>query len=462
MLKVKFNSSAKSLTEASRTIKPSLRLVNDLIDAANAGYFNLLNAVINNRLGELESKLANIVKKSRVKNLPKQELDKLKKNEVILNKKIGEINDLIDLGIFKQTSKLKQEYISLSNIQEMLAGKSIKELTPNKQITFAALPVETLIDFMLTTPQAFTVLKKEITPKYAKEMLMQYFNEKTITHLNLAFQIMDINSKEGGETESWSGLYDPNRFTIFISIPASDFNNIEKLDEKGDTVRYAGKLYNLGTMEAYDAKAFADEAKLFLEDFPETIRHELQHAMQHLYGIMLNISPIGLAKVSSFRNKPYDIYGRAINPKTKELLRDPKTGKSILWRDKGGEVLPHHMVPIEIATDVQDELDKFSKKFKKDLNLILKYKKDHKTAELRNNLKLIHQIVRELFKAYVGSDTAAPLAKEYDFQPIFYRSKIINNYKKENRDLYKWAVSVGYDFIENDMYLSLFNDMSQD
>lgn len=447
MLKVKFNSSAKLVNEDTRTITPSFRFIKSVTDATIVGYYNLLKVIVDNRLGELEGKLADVLTKSRVKNLPAEELNKLKKNEVILNKKIGEINNLIDLDIFKQKESLKEKYISFSDLEQMLGGKPTSILTPNMKITFAALPVETLIEFMLASPQALTMLKKRITPAYAKEKLIEYFNERSLTHLNLAIKL----------TEEWEGLYDPNSFTVFVSIPPSYFNNIVTTDEEGNTIQSPGKLFNLGTMKSYNANSFADEIKDRMETIKESIPHELRHVIQDIYGKIFNAKLTGLAKVSSFRNKPYDMYGRAINPKTKELLRDPKTGKPIMWQDEYGKELPHHMMPVEVATDVQDELERFARKFKEDLSNIIKHKKDPKIAELRNNIKLIHEIVRELYKAYIGSDPTAPLAKQYGFQPILYRSKVINSYKKENRDLYKWAVNVGYNFIENDMYVSLFN-----
>lgn len=118
------------------------------------------------------------------------------------------------------------------------------------------------------------------------------------------------------------------------------------------------------------------------EQMNTTIRHELQHFTQMFYGQLFDIShDIGLPSKKIFKGKSH---------------RTSNTGK-------------HEDIPVEVATDIQDEIDYY-------LPELQQYINDPKTLK-----KAITNIVG------IG-------------QPG-YESPIFRHYFKTNKDIWKWGVS---------------------
>ncbi len=114
-----------------------------------------------------------------------------------------------------------------------------------------------------------------------------------------------------------------------------------------------------------------------------TIRHELQHATQSFYSKILKTKKwIGLP--------------------SKKIM---KKQKDIFTSDSG----KHYDIPIEISTDVQDEIDAFFSNMKK--------------IKVNNKKNLKHYVV-----SFVGAKQS-PMT-----------SRVFLHYLKTNKDIWKWAV----------------------
>jgi hypothetical protein len=168
---------------------------------------------------------------------------------------------------------------------------------------------------------------------------------------------------------------------FWIDNPTYDKDEQAPNDALGLFNQKMGGLHNVILLKFQWGNAIG--LKNSWEQMNTTIRHELQHFTQMFYGELFGLShDIGLPTKKIFKGKSH---------------RTSPTGK-------------HEDIPIEVATDIQDEIDYY-------------------LPELKNYLhdaKLLKRAITNIVG--IGVDAG-------------YESPLFQHYFKTNKEIWKWGVS---------------------
>jgi hypothetical protein len=225
--------------------------------------------------------------------------------------------------------------------------------------------------------------------------------------LGVNIELQKTAEKRSRDEETYAGLYIADTGVITIAFEAAFFAGSIITNRDGRRIRISPRL---GIDSGKRPETIIDYLKDELRELPVSIRHELQHFYQSLFS---------------------KVFGKAdftVGLPPQQVLK--RAGKY------SGE--HHHMVPVEMQTDIQDEIDKFHM----DLN---KFKDDNKIL-LKRQPELVKSIIKTMIKIFSNSSLSQEeqkLVSKYkidsyinDASPLFRDIKSTD----KSGELYKYAL----------------------
>jgi hypothetical protein len=254
-------------------------------------------------------------------------------------------------------------------------------------------------------------LRKKISPKTAAQKVREYFQDRGIESLGVNIELQKTAEKRSRDEETYAGLYIADTGVITIAFEAAFFAGSIITNRDGRRIRISPRL---GVDSGKRPETIIDYLRDELRELPVSIRHELQHFYQSLFS---------------------KVFGKAdftVGLPPQQVLK--RAGKH------AGE--EHHMVPIEMQTDIQDEIDKFHM----DLN---QFKQDNKTL-LKQQPELAKTIMRTMIKIFSNSSLSQQensLVSKYKLDSyISDASSLFRDIKSSDKsgELYKYALRTLY------------------
>ena len=278
-------------------------------------------------------------------------------------------------------------------------------------IQITEIPIETVIDVLKKdkeNPLKY-FLKKEINAKVAEQRIREYFENLQVSSLGINIELQKTGEKKSKGEETYAGSYLADIAVITIAFEAAFFTGSIITKRDGNRVRISPRL---DITSGKKSETIINYIKDELRDLPVSIRHELQHFYQSLFS---------------------KIFGKTdftVGLPPQQVLR--RAGKYV---DKAS---PHYMLPYEMQTDIQDEIDKFRmdvEEFKNNNKVLLK-----KQPELA---KEIMKIMIKIFSDSKLNDEENKLVSKYKID--FYvadASPLIRDIKTKDKsgELYKYAL----------------------
>jgi hypothetical protein len=254
-------------------------------------------------------------------------------------------------------------------------------------------------------------LKNKISPKDAAQKVREYFQDRGVESLGVNIELQKTAEKRSRDEETYAGLYIADLGVITIAFEAAFFAGSIITNRDGRRIRISPRL---GVDSGKRAETIIDYLKDELRELPVSIRHELQHFYQSLFS---------------------KVFGKAdftVGLPPQQVLK--RAGKY------AGE--EHHMVPIEMQTDIQDEIDKFHM----DLNV---FKEDNKTL-LKRQPELAKALMKVMIKIFSNSslsDQEKSFVSKYKLDSyIMDGSSLFRDIKSSDKsgELYKYALRTLY------------------
>lgn len=396
MIKIKINATKGSTTGAgqiseARTIPVSKYLVQQLTGLYTKAFIKLV-------LVYIEDELA-------------QEENSAQKNKFL--------NTLLE--------KVKQKYpdadssaipIDRNFLYDLLA----KMNRPNKfdrhrQIT--ELPVDTLLQILKTDPA--DPLKKFLNGKMntrtAVNRIKKYFQEREIDSLSIGVELQktaQINNHnqfaaEEDKIPTYAGLYFAESGVVSVTFEAGFFTGTIIKDDAGRRNRVPPRLSLEAGKRSETIIGYLEDE---LRELSVSIRHELQHFYQSLFSKVFGVAD----------------FGAGLPPK--------KVIKRHLAGDKKD---PHFSDPVEMQTDIQDEVDKFSSGLDQFMN--------EYGDQLADKEELVKNIKRVMVKIFVDSklgDDDKKIQKSYKLYRYIEPSATFRSIKSvdQSGELYRYALRV--------------------
>jgi hypothetical protein len=362
---------------------------------------------------ELVSALEGIYKKAFLKLVEVYILDEL------------ENSDLKGRSFYNQLLKLLyQEFPDIQGVKIPIDKNYLYSLIQNmgsadkteRGIQITEIPVDKILNVL--TKDKSNPLKKfvgqKITLQDAEQRIREYFQDRGVESLGIYIELQKTAEKRSKEEETYSGLYIADIGVITIAFEAAFFAGSIIINREGRRIRISPRL---GVESGKRPETIIDYLKDELRELPVSIRHELQHFYQSLF-----------SKV--FGKKDFTV---GLPPQ--QVLRRSKAQAS-------GEEQPHHMIPVEMQTDIQDEIDKFHM----DLN---SFKSNNKTLFKRQPEigKALIKIMLKIFSNSSLSEQEKSLASKYKLNLyITDASATFRDIKSSDRggELYKYALKTLY------------------
>ena len=311
-------------------------------------------------------------------------------------------------------------------IDERFLYSLLKKMnSPNKEersLQITEIPVATLINIFESDSsnplEAF--LRGRMSKKQAIAKIKKYFKEKNINSLGINIELQKTaeirNRSEINQTdeETYSGLYLSDIGAISIVFEAAFFTGIALTTEDGRRLRLSPRMsVDAGKKPETIIGYLKDE----LYELPISIRHELQHFYQSLFSKVFGVKDFSVGGV------PRQVSRRSIG--SKPDLQN----------------LPHHMQPVEMQTDIQDEIDKFHKDFNN-------FKESNPDKE-----EMYGPAAKIMLKIFVGSELSmqekqfARMNKLHNY--MLNGSEFFRDLKSDDKsgELYKYALRTIYSSI---------------
>jgi hypothetical protein len=281
----------------------------------------------------------------------------------------GFYSDLLDL-FYKEFPEIKDLSTPLNKkyLYNLINNMGDDDKT-QRGIQITRIPIEYIMNMLKQdqdNPLKSFLKKKKITLKAAAEKVRQYFEDRGVEHLGINIELQKTSDKRDREEETYAGLYIADMRVIAITFEASFFTGSIVTNRDGRRIRISSRL-SAGSGKR--PETIVGYLKDELRELPISIRHELQHFYQSLFSKIFgkNDFTVGL-------------------PPQQVLKRSAK---------QAGDSSSHHMIPIEMQTDIQDEVDKFHmelNKFREDkADLIAK-----EPQVLKNAVKIIIKVMTDM------------------------------------------------------------------
>lgn len=320
--------------------------------------------------------------------------------------------------LFKELKKKYSKEFSNIGVVGFTGDLTVSDVTEEGQLV-ESMPVERFITDLLAWPGLETYLRGRIKPKTFKTHLKRYFKNKKIDDIqfNIEFGTRGTTSKK-----DYAGLYVSKDDAINIVFNSSFFIPVAtgQKDRRGNEITVPAGL-NVG---ARKVDSIIENIETELEDTRISVRHELQHLFQNTMSNVLGAGDwnVGLP--------PSNVLNR-----TSSAERET----------------PHHMQPIEMQTDIQDEVDKF-------LSYVDRFRKKnpHKSALFPQAAK----IMLKLFADSKLTNEENKFSNDNDLKIYITPSELLRIIKsgKGGKELYNYAIKVLYTSISNQLQESIIMD----
>ena len=287
----------------------------------------------------------------------------------------------------------------------------------HKQIS--EIPVDVLLQIIKTDPA--DPLKKFVGGKMdtrtAVNRIKKYFQEREIDSLSIGVELQktaqannyNATAEPGDEVETYAGLYFAESGIVSITFEAGFFTGTIITDDNGRRNRISPRL---SPAAGKRPETIIDYLEDELRELSVSVRHELQHFYQSLFSKVFG--------VADFR--------AGLPP------------RQVIKRHLAGDTLdPHFSDPVEMQTDIQDEVDKFATGLDSLMN-------QHGDA-LADQPELIKNIKRVMVKLFVDSKLEASerdIEKSYKLYRYVEPSKLFRDIKSVDKsgELYRYALRV--------------------
>lgn len=295
-----------------------------------------------------------------------------------------------------QTKYSKELADAESGSVGFISDLDIDSVIQNGEI-IESIPVEQFIMALLSWPELQTYVRGRIKPASLKTRLKSYFKNKGVDDIQF---IIDFGTRGTTLKKDYAGLYKSDVDEIHITFNASYF--LPEEDEYSER-NTSSRILSIKNVETE------------LEDTRISIRHELQHLFQNVMSTVLKTGDwnIGLP--------PRDVVAGAVSDEEE-----------------------HYMIPIEMQTDIQDEVDKF-------VSSINAFKE--KNAKLS---AIFPQAIKILAKLFTDSNLTSDeqsFAKKYRLNTYVISNDLFRDIKSKDKSgkLYKYAMQILYAAIKKDM-----------
>jgi hypothetical protein len=287
----------------------------------------------------------------------------------------------------------------------------------HKQIS--EIPVDVLLQIIKSDPA--DPLKKFVGGKMdtrtAVNRIKKYFQEREIDSLSIGVELQktaqannyNTTAEPGDEVETYAGLYFAESGTVSITFEAGFFTGTIITDDNGRRNRISPRL---SPAAGKRPETIIDYLEDELRELSVSVRHELQHFYQSLFSKVFG--------VADFR--------AGLPP------------RQVVKRHLAGDTLdPHFSDPVEMQTDIQDEVDKFTT----GLDSLMNQYGD----QLANQPELVKNIKKTMVKIFTGSslnDTERDIEKTYKLYRYVEPSKLLRDIKSVDKsgELYRYALRV--------------------
>ena len=287
----------------------------------------------------------------------------------------------------------------------------------HKQIS--EIPVDVLLQIIKSDPA--DPLKKFVGGKMdtrtAVNRIKKYFQEREIDSLSIGVELQktaqannyNATAEPGDEVETYAGLYFAESGTVSITFEAGFFTGTIITDDNGRRNRISPRL---SPAAGKRPETIIDYLEDELRELSVSVRHELQHFYQSLFSKVFG--------VADFR--------AGLPP------------RQVVKRHLAGDTLDTHFSdPVEMQTDIQDEVDKFATGLD---SLMNKY-----GDALADKPELIKNIKRVMVKIFADSKLEAnerDMEKSYKLYRYVEPSKLFRDIKSVDKsgELYRYALRV--------------------
>jgi hypothetical protein len=287
----------------------------------------------------------------------------------------------------------------------------------HKQIS--EIPVDTLLQIIKNDPAdpLKQFLRAKMDTRTAVNRIKKYFQEKEIDSLSISVELQktaqannyNTTAEPGDEVETYAGLYFAESGTVSITFEAGFFTGTIITDDSGQRNRISPRL---GAAAGKRPETIIDYLEDELRELSVSVRHELQHFYQSLFSKVFG--------VADFR--------AGLPP------------RQVIKRHLSGDTLdPHFSDPVEMQTDIQDEVDKFAT----GLDSLMNQHGD----TLADQPELVKNIKRVMVKVFVDSKLEAnerDIEKSYKLYRYVEPSKLFRDIKSVDKsgELYRYALRV--------------------
>ena len=324
---------------------------------------------------DLVNALTNIYKKSFLKMAEVYILDELRDSG---EGEQGFYSNLLEL-FYKEFPDIKdlKSPINKKFLYDVINKMNVDDKTQRgKQIT--AVPIEMILNMMQqdqANPLKTFLKKKKISLKAAAAKVREYFEDIGVENLGINIELQKTAEKRNREEETYAGLYISDIGVITITFEAAFFAGSIITNRDGRRIRISSRL---SIASGKRPETIVDYLKDELRELPISIRHELQHFYQSLFSKIFGKEDftVGL-------------------PPQQVLKRSAK---------QAGDSSAHHMIPIEMQTDIQDEVDKFHM----ELN---KFRED-KAESIAKDPQVLKNAVKIIIKVMTDMDLS-PSEKKF-------------------------------------------------
>jgi len=270
-----------------------------------------------------------------------------------------------------------------------------------------SVPTEQFIMALVAWPELETYLRGRMKPATFKTRLKRYFKNKGVDDIQFNIEF----GKRGTTTQKdYAGLYESDIDTINITFNSSFFTS---------TTTPAGPAAPSLSVGSRSVEGILENIDTELEDTRTSVRHEIQHLFQNVMSSVLKAGDwqVGLP--------PRDVVRGASSDEER-----------------------HYMDPIEMQTDIQDEVDKF-----------VSYVKKFKEKNV-DNPSIFSAAIKILLKLFIESDLTKEenkFAIDNNLKIYLTPSDLFRDIKSKDKSgkLHKYALQILYTSVSDQLQESI-------